>query len=169
MLQLILPESREGRGEGLVWADREDQTLEHQPADIVVGLIVRAEEDYRAGLAGHHQWLLQRRENARAEIVRRRDEAEQKARQARGKAEREARALLLAQARAHGEAAQIRVFVAAVRAAADADEGAREAVQVWTDWAQGIAERLDPLARMSVSEGRLGFGGDLEGIAGDFQ
>jgi len=48
--------------------------------EIVVEMLVLAETNYRAALAQHREWIIERKAAAEAELKKRRDEAEREAR-----------------------------------------------------------------------------------------
>jgi hypothetical protein len=72
-----------------VWIDGEDGKLEDQLTEILVAFGVAGEAHYRQGRIAHHAYLLKRRADNEAEVVKPRAEAERLARE---KREREAKA-----------------------------------------------------------------------------
>ena len=79
--------------------------------DIVVDVIVAGEAQYRASQISHHAWLIKRRAENEAELVRRHEEAERRRRERELKEQQERRDLLFRQARDWRTAQDIRAFV----------------------------------------------------------
>ncbi|MGE5161679.1 MAG: hypothetical protein ACM3O5_09245 [Betaproteobacteria bacterium] len=136
------------QGIPLAWEDRDDAPLEQQLTEIVVGVLVAGEMEYRAALQRGYEWRLQMKEAAAERLRQRVEEAARKERERQRRLEQARVRHLLGLAGARRQAAQIRELVAAVseRAAGLADADERAALAVWTDWAMVQADRLDPLS-----------------------
>lgn len=145
------------------WSDSEHGKLESLLSEIVVAVIVQGEVLHRERTLGLFQWRLEQRERAAQDLRRRAEEAERVARERRAREEQQAREALLKQARNHREANEIRALVSATvdRLAAQEPADARApAVADWSSWALSVADRLDPIQRLSLTGGTLSFGGD---------
>jgi hypothetical protein len=136
----------------LAWEDRDDAPLEQQLGDIVVGILVAGEMEYRAALKWRHDWRLKLKTDAMERLRARAEEAARQERERQRQLEQARIRHLLGLAGARRQAAEIRELVAAVseRAAALADAEERAALAVWTDWAMAQADRLDPLSGDAV-------------------
>jgi len=139
-----------------IW--REDETpLERQATDIVLGLLLQAEDDIRKWALMRHQWDCEDRARRAREAKPAAEKAETE-RIARDEAAAAARiASLIDGADALERAARIRRYVDAVRAASAArpEPVPDAALERWTRWALAEADTIDP-----VSSGR--FLSDLE-------
>lgn len=129
-----------------IW--REDETpLERQATDIVLGLLLQAEDDTRKWALMHHQW--EREDQARrAREVRLAAEKAEAERIARDEAAAAARiAALIDGAEALERAARVRRYVAAVREAnaARPEPVPEEALDTWARWALAEADTIDPV------------------------
>ncbi len=122
------------------WADTQDAKLEDQLTEIVVGLAVAGEAQYRQGEVNHHAWLVQRRADNEAEVLRRRIEAERLAEERRLKAAKERRERLFAQAKDWRTARDIRGFVEDVLNSENVQD-----LNPWATWARAEADALDPV------------------------
>ncbi len=129
-----------------LWVDGDGGKLEERLTDIVVDVIVAGEAQYRAGQIAHHAWLIKRRAENEAEVVRRREEAERKRREQEAKEEQERRDLLLHQARDWRTARDIRAFVGEVLS--EGADGRRDGgLATWAAWALAEADAIDPVKR----------------------
>ena len=134
----------EGEG-GFVsaWTDGVGQKLESQLTEIMVMLHLAAEVHYRSGALHSYKYKVESREKARDELIRLREEAEQKERERLAELERKRRERLLGYARDHRAAEDIRTFIATVEDAGMVEQGG--SVVDWLSWARAVADRLDPL------------------------
>lgn len=130
-----------------IW--REDKIpLERQATDMVLGLLLQAEDDTRKWALMSHQW--DREDRARrareARLAAEKAEAERIARDEAAAAARIAS--LIDGAEALERAARIRRYVDAVRAAnaARLEPVANEALARWARWALAEADTIDPVA-----------------------
>lgn len=133
------------------WQDAPDTPLEQQLDRVLAAMIVGIA--YQRHLREERAAAERRRWEA-AEIARRKEE-ERQAELTRKKALRE-------QASAWRQAAEIRGFVAAARAALS--DGARpndpERLEVWSAWALAHADEIDPLASRQTAEALLDHSGE---------
>lgn len=135
-------------GVPLVWRDQPDQPLEKQLTEIVVGILVAGEMQYRAGVFERHAMRVRRKEEAQERLRRAAEEAARRERERQRRLEQARIRHLLSLAGARRRAAEIRELVAAVaeRATRLADADERAALAAWSDWAMAQADRLDPLS-----------------------
>ncbi|WP_332764465.1 hypothetical protein [Phenylobacterium sp.] len=146
ILKLELKSKFPEAGVAGLWTDGDGSKLEERLTDIVVDIIVAGEAQYRAGQFSHHAWLIKRRAENEAELVRRREEAERRRREQELKEQQERRDLLFRQARDWRTAQDIRAFVSDVLSESgggDRDAGLAE----WRAWALAEADEIDPVKR----------------------
>ncbi len=151
-LRLAFGMARDRASPEQFWEDGEAGRLEDQLTEILVAMLVTAETSYRSGLVSHRAWIIERKAEAEAELVRRKVEAEH---QARALAERQAReriARLLAQAKALSRAEQIRNYVEAVRLRLAEDAITPDAFEGWAAWARAEADRIDPVKNGTIGQ-----------------
>lgn len=119
------------------WIDSEEMPIESQLTDIVVGLIVAGEAQYRGRLKWEEEWDRERKK-----------EAEQEARVELRKKQKAEVDGLLRDAAAYRKAWDIREYVQAVETR---DGDPRQ--EAWIAWARGVADRIDPILNPSSSTG----------------
>ncbi|WP_332767784.1 hypothetical protein [Phenylobacterium sp.] len=129
------------------WIDGEEGKLEDQLTDILIAFGVAGEVHYRQGRIAHHAYLLKRRADNEAEVIKRRLEAERLAREKREREAKARRDMLLGQAHDWRTAANIRSFVAEVMARGSQGPGDDGALETWRDWALAEADAIDPAKR----------------------
>lgn len=129
------------------WEDSDSEKIEARLEDIVVGILVAGEMQYREGLQRQHKWAIEEKARLEEEARRRREEAERRERDRRLQAEKERIERLLNEASALRQAADIRAYVEAVRAenAAADNPLPQEKVEAWAAWALAEADRIDPV------------------------
>lgn len=132
----------------LAWQDGPDGKLEDQLTEIVVALGVAGEAHYRAGCLSHHAYLLKRRKDNDAEVIKRRAEAERLAKERQLKAQKERRDRLFGQAQDWRAARDIRGFVEDVLAS---ERGGGDGLSDWANWARSEADALDPVLNGSLT------------------
>jgi hypothetical protein len=129
------------------WEDREGDRLENQLREIVIDLIVAGEQQHRNGVIGHREWFIERKSAAEEKERQRKIEEERKRKEHQAKVEKLRVDHLLAQAELMRQAAQIRLYVAAIQ---NADKTAPEPMSAdelesWSRWALAQADRIDPI------------------------
>lgn len=113
-----------------------------------MALITAGEIQYRNGACWSYEQALKRRAELRQELAKRRADAARKERERLAELERERRERLLGHARDWRAAQDLRAFISLVEARArEAGEGD---VGAWKHWAQGVADRLDPLTNFAL-------------------
>lgn len=129
------------------WEDSEETTIERHVEDIVVGLIVAGEVQYRESVLRRHQMMVERKIELEEEARRRKEDEERRERERQIKAQKERVERLLNEASALRHAGEIRAYVEAVRTAnASASDPLRqEEIEVWATWALAEADRIDPV------------------------
>lgn len=125
------------------WSD-EDRRLESKLTEILIEMLVTAEVSYRRSLVAKRQWLIDRKAEAQAELVRRRIQAEQEAREREQRLARERVGRLLTQAKMIERADRIRTYATAIVSRADRINAPAEQVAEWAAWARQEADRIDP-------------------------
>lgn len=133
------------------WEDSDELPLDYQLATILVELLVMAEADYRKRLAGHREWIIERKAAAEKEIRERKEKAEREARLLAEKQERERIDRLLAQADALDKASRIRIYVSAVLSRAGEIAISSSELERWALWARSQADQLDPVKNGSIT------------------
>ncbi|HZP88572.1 MAG TPA: hypothetical protein VFB54_17305 [Burkholderiales bacterium] len=123
--------------------DAEDGPLERKLRQVVVELLVRAEENYRRSAQYAYEYDLKRKHELIEEIQERKA-AQRRAEEERLAAERQARIdELLDQAKAYRQANDIRAYVDTVLQAAGTDSAGQ--LQEWVSWARERADEVDPV------------------------
>lgn len=120
--------------------------LEKQLHDIVVGLIVAGERQYRAGQRGYYEWIIERKMQIIEERRQQKEEEERLERERLIRLEKARVKRLLRDAKAMRQAADIRAYVEAVRARCGQERSqlSEEALRTWTERARAEADRIDP-------------------------
>ena len=129
------------------WEDSDAVPLERQLTDITVGILAAGEWSLRWSTIRRHDYLVERKAKAAAELHRRAEAAKREERERREKLERDRREQLIAESEAWRRAIDLRAYVAArlgMVPTADVEEGTR----AWAQWALAEADRIDPLRRM---------------------
>ena len=130
------------------WQDTDEATLEKQVTEIVVGVLVAGEMQYRAGIRRQHDWRIERKRELEEEARKAAREAAERERRRKLEIQRRRHEELVAQVRAWSRAAEIRRFVEAVVTASEAlqvGSEARAERDAWVQWALSEAMRIDPL------------------------
>lgn len=144
-----------------VWTEEKGTAIGALLTDIVASLILAGEVQYRASAVHSYRYRVKAREEARKELERRRVEAERKERQRLEELERARRQHLLDRARDLRQANEIRALIIAV------EEGAGDSGIVgfaeWSNWAHGVANRLDPLQDLAKT---IGAASGIEALKG---
>lgn len=133
------------------WEDGADTKLEDQLTDVLVEILVSAENSYRDGIVRHREWLIERKAAAEIELKRRRDEADLQARLFQEKQARERIGRLLSQAKALGRANQIRSYVESVRSRVAEMQVTPGDFDRWATWAKCEADRIDPVTNGTIA------------------
>ncbi|MBX3549071.1 MAG: hypothetical protein KIT15_12355 [Xanthobacteraceae bacterium] len=126
-----------------LWSD-EDGRLESKLTEILIEMLVTAEVSYRRSLIAKRQWLIDRKAEAQAELVRRQIQAEQEAREREERLARERVGRLLTQAKMIERADRIRTYATVIVSRADRINAPAEQVAQWAAWARQEADRIDP-------------------------
>lgn len=129
------------------WEDDDGAKIENQLADIVVELIVTGERQYRELLQHRYEWHLKQKAELEEKARRRKEEEERRERERQIKVQKERVDRLLNEASALRQAADIRAYVEAVRAAnaSASDPLPQEKIKAWATWALAEADRIDPI------------------------
>lgn len=134
------------------WKDAKGHRVEDQITDIVVGVLVAGELAYRKRERSHHAWLIERKAQLIEELKRAAIEAERKERERRIALEKARVQRLLADAKRHRQAADIRTYVAAVAASKALFDGDATKREEWIAWALDQADGIDPLVKGDVGD-----------------
>lgn len=138
----LLIASDEGKSAYPVFADEGEARLEAKLTALTLEIIVAGEAEYRRRRLANYAWQLKERERLKAEVEKKRQEAERRALERRLAQEKARREHLFGQAAAWRTARDIRGFVAEVIANQDA---ASDETRAWADWALSEADALDPV------------------------
>lgn len=149
-LKLGLGMARDRATPGESWEDEDERPLEDRLTDILVGLLVTAEANYRDTLAQTRNWVIERKAAAEAELKKREAEAERKARELEAKVAGERIGRLLSQAKALDRANQIRAYVEAAASRASELPVTPADFDNWALWARREADRIDPLVNGTI-------------------
>lgn len=125
------------------WSD-EDGRLEIQLTEIPVEMLVTAEMTYRRSLIARRQWLIDRKAEAQAELVRRQIQAEQEEREREERLASERVGRLLSQAKMLERADRIRAYADSIVLRDDRVGMSGDQVAQWATWARQQADRIDP-------------------------
>jgi hypothetical protein len=125
------------------WSD-EDGRLESKLTEILIEILVTAEVSYRRSLITKRQWLIDRKTEAKTELLRRQIQAEQEARECEERLARERVGRLLTQAKMIERADRIRTYATVIVSRADRINASAEQVAQWAAWARQEADRIDP-------------------------
>lgn len=134
------------------WEDNDEGWLEDQLTEIVVQMLVSAEDNYRRGLVHHREWIIERKAKAEAELKRRQDEAEREERELQEKLMKERIEGLLSEARALDVSNQIRAYVENVLSRANELRIPLGDVKQWAEWARHQADRIDPVKNGTIAK-----------------
>lgn len=146
-MRLQIPSWRHDAPVRETWEDGDGEKLEDRLEDIVAGLVVAGELQYREWRQRQHEWAIERKAELEEEARRRKEEAERRERERRIQAEKARIERLLNEALALRQATDIRAYVEAVRAAnaSAANPLPQEKVETWAAWALAEADRIDPV------------------------
>lgn len=143
-LRLALTEAGSANVPARYWEDTTDSSLEQQLTEIVVQILIRGEEQYRASLAYARKHLIEQKERIRIEIQKREEERQRQAREQLEK-ERKARVeALLAQAADLQKALAIRNYVQLMKNRLASMQISAGEFEMWENWALSEANRIDP-------------------------
>ncbi|MGJ5176371.1 hypothetical protein ACQR16_23450 [Bradyrhizobium oligotrophicum] len=134
------------------WADDDSGRIEDRLREIILKLIVAGEIQYRANAHAVYENACRRRAEMERRLAEQRDEADRLAREKVIKAEAEQRKMLLRMAADHRAAQDIRAFVAAAITAFGSEKAEESPVAGWTAWALGVADQIDPVRRLQITE-----------------
>jgi hypothetical protein len=145
-LLIALDPGEDGRPDGRVWED-DEKSLEQQVRDIAVTIMVKGEEQHRAGVLRAYQWRVQQQADLIERMRKEREEAERQARERQEELERKRVDRLLGEAEGLRKAREIRRYVEDVLAAnRSALEPVPESeINAWSSWALAQADRIDPI------------------------
>jgi hypothetical protein len=127
------------------WEDEENNPLEKQLGEVIVGMAVAAEHLHRRWIKQQEVWERERREQEQRDAQRRKAEAERRERERIAALEKEKLDALIRDAENWRRASVIRAYVEA-RFAAFADGSDASELKAWADWALAEADKLDPVA-----------------------
>jgi hypothetical protein len=123
----------------LRWEDENDKSLEGQLEEIVVGLVIAGEWRYRTQVTQKYEWVLESRRIAEEQIRLQKEEEE-----------RQKREDLLKDANTWRQACDLREYVRAAEAQAQAHGKLNGEFANWATWALTEADRIDPLYTVSA-------------------
>ncbi len=134
------------------WGDNNEAPLEGQLTEILIGMLVDAEANYRKRLVEHRNWIIERKAAAEAELKKRKDEAGRKASELKNQLKGERIGRLLSQAKALDRANRNRAYVALALGHAAEPLRARAELAQWATWAREQADLIDPLKNGKIAE-----------------
>ena len=146
-LRLSLGTYREQNSRVTSWEDRGGSLIETKLHEILIEIVVTAEQDYRDWLQRKYQWEVEAKARA-IENLRKKKEEEERLERERLIALEQARVdRLMEGAAALKRANEIRDYVRAVssRVAAEPEITRFEAFDAWQRWARAQADRIDPV------------------------
>ena len=127
------------------WEDQDGLLLEAQITDIIVGVASAGFDLRRHWAAQQREWQRQRREEEERTAQKQREEAAGREQERLAAVEQAKIDALCRDADNWRNAGNIRVYVAAVRQTLG-DKVDYQTVEVWSQWALGEADKLDPIA-----------------------
>jgi hypothetical protein len=129
------------------WSDSPGAKLESQLDSIAKALLERAEKGLRLAEQRRYEYRLERRQEMREEIERRKIAAEKKRLEAIASHREAVRAEVIELSRQYRTANDIREMVALLSGHPDVRTGAAEVFAAWSTQAMSVADLLDPLRR----------------------
>jgi hypothetical protein len=123
------------------WEDKDGCPLEDQLADVIIGVAVEAERSHREWIVRQITWQKEEREREEKAARARKEAEEKRERERLAAIERAKTDALLADVAGWRHAANIRLYVEAVRGASPDAEG----IKAWSSWALAEADRLDSI------------------------
>lgn len=146
-LKFTIEVSYDGSGEGSRSWDDGTAPLEDQVRDIVVEVVVHAEDAYRKSVLWGHKARKERKAQLEEAARKAAAEAIRKERERQERLERERVERLLGEAASLARAREIRRYVEKVRDtnAASADPLPPDRIDAWSAWALQQADRIDPV------------------------
>lgn len=150
-LCLSLKAARTTDGANKSWQDTDQKPLEDQLTEVMVEMLISAENSYRNGIIRRREWVIERKAEAEAELQRRKDEAERQERARQEKLARERIGRLLSQSHALSRANQIRSYVQMVRSRGAEMPVEPDALDKWAIWAESEADRIDPVRNGTIA------------------
>ena len=130
------------------WEDADSQPLEKQLDEIIVELIMSAEQFYRQKQQRHYEWLVERKADLIEEARKRKEEEERLERERLIRLENARVDRLLSDASSLRQAEEIRAYVESVRNMNKRQKPSigTEDLEVWAEWAIKQADRIDHVA-----------------------
>lgn len=150
-LRLSLGFARERKTASRFWQDDEQGRLEDKLTDILVDLLVHAEQSYRDSLVRHREWVIERKAAAEKELLERKKKAEAAERARLEQEAKERIERLLREAEGMSRAAKIRTYADSVLDRASELSLPLQEVERWVAWARNEADRIDPLKNGTVA------------------
>ncbi len=131
----------------MTWEDTAREKIEAHLADVVINVLIAAENTCRQQEFSHYNWLVNRKADLIERAEKQRLEAERAERERRIKEEKARVDRLLSEARALRDADEIRSYVSLVRARNDTsrDPVPDDRLAQWATWALEQADRIDPV------------------------
>jgi len=151
LLLTISVRSAEG-GVRRSFSDTEERSIDADLIEIVRSIILAGEINYREGARAAYLKTLERRDQLEKAIKQTQTEKARQARAAAMAAEDVRRTALLHLAAALRSSNEIRSLVAEVLAKRSQGDDAAN-VQLWSEWALSVADRLDPVSRLVFQDG----------------
>jgi hypothetical protein len=144
--KLIVSISHPDPSPGIIvrWEDQDGSPLEAQITDIIVGMASAGYDLHRHWAAQQREWQRKRREEEELAAQRQREEAERREQARLAAAEKAKIDALCRDANSWRDAANIRVYVAAVLLALG-EKVDRQTLEGWSQWALNEAAKLDPI------------------------
>lgn len=148
-LQLVLGYAGDKDASPAIWSDAEGKKLESQLREIVVAIILKAEQQHRDSAHRMRDWVIERKQQLITELKRREAERVRLEQERKENEERARIKDLLRQADNLRKASTIRDYVSAVSERVPAASLDRPQLESWMQWARAVADRLDPTLHMA--------------------
>ena len=134
------------------WEDGRGSLLESQLTDILVAVLVLAEENHRKAAIRYREWQIERKADIEKEVAKMLADEAQKRRELRERQLQERIDHLVSQATQMERANQIRAYVHAVKERSSELTISDEQLNKWQAWARAEADRIDPVRNGTISK-----------------
>jgi hypothetical protein len=124
------------------WDDGDRHKIESDLTDIIVALLIEAEERHRNSVVAFREWWIQRKTDIERQIAREKEEAERQRREEIEAAQRERIERLLGQAADLHRAETIRAYARVAEECVETCD--QKSLERWVSWALAQADQIDP-------------------------
>jgi len=133
----------------LIWEDTDSSRIENYLTEIVIEIVMQAEQQYRNLIQNYYDWDVKSRKDRIEEEQQRILEEERLVREQREREEKARIDLLLHQAESIRKAEIIREYVNIVLTKTGEIDKSIQEIEAWAEWAQIQADKIDPIKNFS--------------------